>query len=101
MIQHHAQALAMVDLPVGRQLDPQVQQVAEDIREAEGPEIEQMAGWLTDRDGPIPETMRDHAKAHGEGDVEMDSDMPGRCRPRKWPRSRQPRAPGSRRCGSR
>lgn len=77
MTQHHAQALSMVDLTLGRQLDPEVQQLAEDIREAQGPEIEQMTDWLTDWDQPIPETMRDHANAHGDGEVEMDSDMPG------------------------
>ena len=77
MIQHHAQALSMVDLTMGRRLDPEVQQLAEDIREAQGPEIEQMTGWLTDWDQPIPETVRDHANAHGDGEMEMDSDMPG------------------------
>lgn len=77
MIQHHAQALAMVDLTMGRQLDPPVQQLAEDIREAQGPEIEQMTTWLTDWDQPIPETMRNHANAHGDGEMDMDSEMPG------------------------
>ena len=77
MIQHHAQALAMVDSTMGRQLDPEVQQLAEDIRMAQGPEIEQMTDWLTDWDQPIPETVRDHANAHGDGEVEMDPDMPG------------------------
>jgi uncharacterized protein (DUF305 family) len=77
MIQHHAQALSMVDLTIGRQLDPEFQQVAEGIRAAQGPEIEQMTDWLTDWDQPIPETMRDHANAHGESEMEMDSDMPG------------------------
>ena len=77
MIQHHAQALAMVDLTMGRQLDPRVQQLAENIREAQGPEIEQMTDWLTDWDQPIPETVRDHGNAHGDGEMEMDPDMPG------------------------
>ena len=77
MIQHHAQALAMVDMTMGRRLDPDVQQLAEDIREAQGPEIEQMTDWLTDWDQPIPETLRDHSNAHGEGGMEMDPDMPG------------------------
>ena len=77
MIQHHAQALSMVDLTVGRQLAPEVEQLAEDIRMAQGPEIEQLTDWLTDWDQPIPETMRDHANAHGDGEMEMDSDMPG------------------------
>jgi uncharacterized protein (DUF305 family) len=77
MIPHHAQALAMVDLTLNRQLDPEVQRLAEDIRDAQAPEIEQMTDWLTAWDEPIPETMRDHANAHGEGDLELDSDMPG------------------------
>lgn len=77
MIQHHAQALSMVDLTVSRDLDPEVQALAEDVREAQGPEIEQLTGWLTDWDEPVPETVRDHANAHGEGEPEMDSDMPG------------------------
>jgi uncharacterized protein (DUF305 family) len=78
MIQHHAQALTMVDETMGRELSPQVRRLAEDIRSAQGPEIQTMTGWLTDWDQPVPETMRDHANAHG-GDMDMDlgSDMPG------------------------
>jgi uncharacterized protein (DUF305 family) len=83
MIQHHAQALSMVDLTVDRTLDPEVQQLADDIREAQGPEIETMSDWLQDWDEEIPATMRDHSNAGhdmgGMGDS-MDglaSDMPG------------------------
>lgn len=75
MIPHHAQALAMVDLTIERDLDPEVTQLAEDIRDAQAPEIEKLTDWLTDWDEPIPETSRDHANAHGDG--ELDSDMPG------------------------
>ncbi len=83
MIQHHAQALSMVDLTVGRSLDPEVAGLADDIRSAQAPEIETFADWLTAWEEPIPETMRDHANAgHAEGDTAesmegMDSDMPG------------------------
>ena len=79
MMQHHAQALAMVDLTVGRDLDPEVARLAEQIRAAQGPEIEQMADWLTEWGEPIPETVRDHANAHGgHGDgTGMDGDLPG------------------------
>lgn len=76
MIQHHAQALSMVDQTLGRNLDPQVATLAEDIRSAQTPEIETMTEWLEGWGEPVPETMRDHANAHG-GHVEMDSDMPG------------------------
>ena len=84
MITHHAQALSMVDLTLDRPLDPEVQALAEDIREAQGPEIETMADWLTAWGEEVPETMRDHANAgHDMGDMSdtMDDmghgDMPG------------------------
>lgn len=67
MIQHHAQALTMVDLTTGRVLDPEIQQLAEGIQLAQGPEIEQMTDSLTEWDQPIPETTHDHANAHGDG----------------------------------
>ena len=67
MMQHHAQALAMVDMTMGRKLDPEVQQVAENIRAAQVPEVEQMNGWLNDWHQPSPETMQDHANAEAEG----------------------------------
>jgi uncharacterized protein (DUF305 family) len=83
MIQHHAQALAMVDMTVGRDLDPDVTTLAEDIRAAQGPEIELMVDWLNDWNEPVPETVRDHVNAgHGDdgemGHEGMDhGDMPG------------------------
>ena len=83
MIQHHAQALSMVDMTVDRTLDPEVQALAEAIREAQGPEIETMTDWLTDWDEKIPETMRDHTNAGQDmGDMSesmegMDDSMPG------------------------
>ena len=75
MVPHHAQALSMVDLTLHRELDPEVQQLAEDIRAAQAPEIEQMTDWLTAWGEEVPETMRDHANAHGEGDLEIDDEM--------------------------
>ena len=84
MIQHHAQALAMVDLTMDRPLDPEVEALAEDVRAAQALEIETLAGWLTDWDEQIPETIRDHVNAgHGAGDLsdsmrDLDhGDMPG------------------------
>ncbi len=83
MLQHHAQALTMVGLTRNRPLDPEVQQLAEQIRDAQAPEIETFTGWLTDWDEEVPETMRDHTNAgHDMGDMDdsmggMDSDMPG------------------------
>ena len=84
MITHHAQALSMVDLTLERDLDPEVQALAEDIRDAQGPEIETMADWLTTWGEDVPDTMRDHANAgHDMGDMSdtLDDmghdDMPG------------------------
>ena len=82
MIQHHAGALSMVDMTAGRNLDPEVQALAEDIRMAQTPEIETMSDWLQEWDQPVPETVRDHANAHGDhsdGDSGDDtgSGMPG------------------------
>jgi uncharacterized protein (DUF305 family) len=82
MIQHHAQALVMVDMTMGRDLDPEMVELTEEIRAAQAPEIEQMADWLEDWDQPVPETSRDHANAHaddhgGDDGAQMDADMPG------------------------
>lgn len=76
MIQHHAQALEMVDLAMGRPLSEDTAELTEAIRAAQAPEIEQMADWLDGWGEPVPETSRDHANAHGD-DMEMDGDMPG------------------------
>jgi len=76
MIPHHAQALQMVDLTNGRDLDPAVSALAEDVRAAQGPEIEQLVDWLTAWDEPIPETARDHENADSGGGMD-DMDMPG------------------------
>lgn len=80
MIQHHAQALQMVDLARGRTLDPQVQQLVDDIQAAQGPEIEQMTDWLTAWDQPVPATVRDHTNAHSGdemSDMDLGQGMPG------------------------
>ncbi|WP_341926500.1 DUF305 domain-containing protein [Nocardioides psychrotolerans] len=81
MIQHHAQALTMVDLTVDRDLDPDFQQLAEGIRDAQGPEIETMSNWLEQWGEEVPATVRDHSNAEGHdmGDMADDTgmDMPG------------------------
>ncbi len=75
MIQHHAQALSMVDLTLDRPLDPAVTALAEDIRAAQAPEIETMADWLTTWGEEVPETMRDHVNSgHDMGDMSDMSD---------------------------
>ncbi len=67
MIQHHAQALQMVDMTVGRDLDPQFEELTVAIRDAQAPEIETMADWLQEWDEKVPSTVRDHVNSHGGG----------------------------------
>jgi uncharacterized protein (DUF305 family) len=47
MIPHHQQAVEMSDMVLGQQgIDPRVTQLATQIKAAQGPEIQQMQGWL-------------------------------------------------------
>ncbi|MER7605497.1 DUF305 domain-containing protein [Nocardioides sp. NPDC127503] len=75
MIQHHAQALSMVDLTMDRKLEPEVQELADSIRAAQSPEIETMSGWLQEWGEEVPSTMRDHVNGGHEGHSEEDSSM--------------------------
>lgn len=70
MIPLQAEAMAMVDLTADRELSAEAQAVADEIELTAPPEIEEMTGWLTAWDEPVPETVRDHVNAgHGdEGD---------------------------------
>jgi uncharacterized protein (DUF305 family) len=80
MIPHHAQAVQMANMTQGRTLDPAVQQLAEQIRDAQVPEVEAMTDWLTSWDKDVPATSIDHV--HGDDMSDMPSmdgteDMPG------------------------
>ncbi len=79
LIPHHAQALQLVDLTVGRELDSEIQALADQIRERRGLEIEELAGWLGSWDRPIPATARDHENAHSDDDSDsvLRADLPG------------------------
>ena len=47
MIPHHEQAIEMSEIMLAKDsLDPQIVQLAENIKAAQGPEIEKMQGWL-------------------------------------------------------
>ncbi|MBT9405158.1 DUF305 domain-containing protein, partial [Salmonella enterica subsp. enterica serovar Typhimurium] len=49
MIVHHEQAVEMSDIVLAKDdVDPRVADLAERIKAAQGPEIEQMQGWLDD-----------------------------------------------------
>lgn len=77
MIQHHAQALAMVNLTPGRPMDAEFKALAGRIRDAQAPEIETMTDWLEEWDEEIPETVNDHMN-HDMGTMpEGTEDVPG------------------------
>ncbi len=60
MIPHHSQAVEMSDMLLSKDgIDPRVTALAEQIKAAQGPEIEQLQGWLsawgqTSMDMPMP-----------------------------------------------
>jgi len=64
MIPHHAQAIVMADMALDVSTNPDVIAIAEKIKAAQGPEIEQMTTWLTDWDQTVPDP-----------NVAMDDDM--------------------------
>ena len=66
MIPHHEQAIQMSDLVLVKDdIDPQVRSLAEAVKAAQAPEIEQMRGWLDDWDAP------GHAGESGHGGAMM------------------------------
>ncbi|MFC5730578.1 MULTISPECIES: DUF305 domain-containing protein [Nocardioides] len=71
MIPLHAEALAMVDVSLDRDLSPEARAVADEVQIEASTEVQEMTAWLTSWDKPIPETVRDHVNA-GHGDEHAD-----------------------------
>jgi uncharacterized protein (DUF305 family) len=66
MIPHHQQAIEMSDVLLGKQgLDPRVVALANEIKAAQGPEIEQLQGWLNQWGVSAPATMPGHDMPSG------------------------------------
>lgn len=71
MIIHHEQAVEMSDIVLGKDdVHPEVTELAEDIKAAQGPEIAQMNAWL-DEWGHEP----DETGGHSHGDHDDHADM--------------------------
>ncbi|PJE12900.1 MAG: DUF305 domain-containing protein [Mycobacterium sp.] len=69
MIPHHQQAIEMSDIVLGKQgIDPRVMDLATRIKDAQGPEIQEMQSWLSQWGQPTIASMPG-MPAH--------SDMPG------------------------
>jgi uncharacterized protein (DUF305 family) len=73
MIPHHEQALDMADMALGqRDLDPELRELIQGMKDAQGPEIEQMRGWLEEWGAEeLP------ASGHGMGRHSMNGFMMG------------------------
>jgi len=72
MIPHHQQAIEMSDMLLAKQgIDPRVTELATQIKAAQGPEIEQMRGWLREWGMPAMPggDMGGHGAMGGMGDM--------------------------------
>jgi uncharacterized protein (DUF305 family) len=75
MIPHHQQAVEMSDTLLGKQgIDPRVTELANQIKAAQGPEIQQMQGWLTQWGTPAMPPMSGHDMPAMQG-MMSDADM--------------------------
>ncbi len=75
MIPHHQQAIEMADLVLGKDgIDPRVTDLAQQIKEAQGPEIDTMKSWLADWGMPYDDTMSGGMPGMDHGDGMMSDD---------------------------
>lgn len=77
MIPHHQQAVEMTALAEGRSSNPDVLDLAAEIRDAQDPEIETMSGWLAEWGEPVPEDMggMDHGGMPGMMSAEQMAEL--------------------------
>lgn len=79
MIPHHEQAVEMSDILLAKDgADPRVVELAEQIKAAQGPEIEKMLGWLEDWSVEYdPDSMSgmDHGSMGGDDSMMSEEDM--------------------------
>lgn len=76
MIPHHQQAIEMADIVLAKDdVDPRVSDLAEQVKAAQGPEIERMLGWLEDWGIAYdPDSSNGHGMDHGSGEDLMSGD---------------------------
>ncbi|MEE1829674.1 DUF305 domain-containing protein [Streptomyces sp. SP17KL33] len=75
MIPHHRQAVEMADLATSRAGSAEVKKLAEQIKQAQDPEIKTLSGWLTSWGEEVPaEGAMDHS-AHGTGGMMTAEEM--------------------------
>ena len=79
MIPHHEQAVEMADMILGKDgIDERVITLAEQIKAAQGPEIEQMESWLDDWGTPMGDMDgTDHGGMMSDSDIQALEDATG------------------------
>ena len=76
MIPHHTQAVDMSDTLLAKQgIDPRVTELANQIKAAQGPEIQQMQGWLTQWAATSMPPMSGHGEMAGMSGMMSEQDM--------------------------
>jgi uncharacterized protein (DUF305 family) len=76
MIPHHTQAIEMSDTLLAKQgIDPRVTELANQIKAAQGPEIQQMQGWMTQWGTPSMPPMSGHGDMPGMSGIMSEQDM--------------------------
>ena len=83
MIPHHREAVEMADLATDRAKNPEVKSLADQIRTAQEPEIDQLTGFLTAWGAEVPADNGMAGMDHGNmsGMPAMPSAMPGAMAP--------------------
>jgi uncharacterized protein (DUF305 family) len=73
MIPHHRQAVQMAEMAAVQARDPEIKQLAVQIKTAQDPEIKKLSGWLTDWGKPVepPSGHGGHAMPGMMSDTEM------------------------------
>lgn len=77
MIPHHEQAVEMADLAQSRASDPFIRELAQQIRAAQQPEIDEMSSWLAEWGMPVmsgAEAMGAHG-GHGMSGMLTDDQL--------------------------
>ncbi len=77
MVPHHEQAIEMSDVLLAKDgIDPAITDLANQIKDAQGPEIEQLTTWLEEWGSPVSESDSMESMDHGSMDGMMsDEDM--------------------------
>jgi uncharacterized protein (DUF305 family) len=77
MIPHHQQALIMSDMALQAASTDELRELAQRIKDAQSPEIEQMTAWLDDWGQVVPDLEALGHMMMGHGDDDPSNDMPG------------------------